>query len=197
MFVVHIRYLICSLRKDLIDKELYTKMKKAGVKLIGYGIESGNQDVLDYYNKKITLQQIRNAVNLARKSGFKTFGTFMFGAPIETTKHIENTMKFARSLKLDVALFGVLFYAMGSDLWKEAVLNDVISKDEYIVVANSQRNLGNFTLEELYSYVRKANRSYYLRPSYIASQLSRAILNGDINVLLNGMKFITDLKKRT
>jgi len=188
--------MIMGARVDATNKELYTKMKKAGVKLIGYGIESGNQDVLDYYNKKITLQQIRNAVNLARKSGFKTFGTFIFGAPIETTKHIENTIKFAHSLKLDVALFGVLFYAMGSDLWKEAVQNDVISKDEYIVVANSQRNLGNFTLEELYTYSRKANRSYYLRPTYIATQLSRAILNGDINVLLNGMKFITDLKKK-
>ena len=44
------------------DLDLYKKMKKAGVKLIAFGIESGNQDVLNYYNKKITLDQIRKAV---------------------------------------------------------------------------------------------------------------------------------------
>jgi radical SAM superfamily enzyme YgiQ (UPF0313 family) len=39
-------------RVDSSNNVLYKKMKKAGVKYIEYGIESGNQDVLDYYNKK-------------------------------------------------------------------------------------------------------------------------------------------------
>ncbi len=51
---------------ETADLNLYKKMKKAGVKMIAYGIESGNQDVLDFYNKRITLDQIRRAVSLAR-----------------------------------------------------------------------------------------------------------------------------------
>lgn len=187
--------LIMGARVDSSNTALYKKMKNAGVKLIGYGIESGNQDVLDFYNKRVTLHQISNAVSLAKKSGFNTFGTFIFGAPIETKKHFENTINFAKSLPLDVALFGVLYYAMGSPLWDDAVKKGMISSDEYIVVSNSDRNLGNFTLEELYAYTKKANRSFYLRPKFILNQFYHAVLNKDINLILNGMKFITGIKQ--
>ena len=185
--------LILGARIDSADKELYTKMKKAGVKFIGYGIESGNQDVLDFYNKKITLQQIHQTIGLARDMGFLTYGSFIFGAPFETKKHLENTIKFACSLPLDIADFGPLLYEIGSPLWAEAVKNNKISKEEYSVPTDSNRGLGSVTSEELDMYLKKAFKRFYMRPQYVFDQFRLALSRKDFNLLTNGLKFITSI----
>lgn len=171
---------ILGARVDTAEPELYRKMKKAGVKYVSYGIESGNQDVLDFYNKKITLQQIRKAVNLAREMNFVTQGDLILGAPIETKEHIENTIKFISALPLDILLYQPLDYEIGSELWLEAVKNKKISKDEFLVTADSRRGLGNFTTEDLEKYIKKAYRHFYFNPKYIRRLLSETFSQKDL-----------------
>ena len=192
---IDIEFLIQGARVDTADRELYLKMKKAGVKYIFYGIESGNQDVLDFYNKKITLQQIRNTTELAREMGFFIDSSFIFGAPIETKKHVENTIKFACSLPLDRANFVPLIYRKGSQLWSEAVKNKKISSSQYDTLADSSHNLGNFTEEELIEYTINAFKTFYFRPSYVLGQIYKTLLRKDYNVLINGLKFFTLFNK--
>ena len=183
--------LIMGARVDSAERELYKKMKKANVTYLGFGIESGTQAVLDCYNKKITLDQIRRAVELSREMNFSTVGSFMLGAPIEREKHIEETIKFVCSLPLDTAIFRPLKYELGSDLWAEAVKNKKISSEEYLVPADSQRGLGHFTVEELYEYTKKATTRFYLRPNYILGQIYRAFLGKDTNRLKNLFRVAT------
>lgn len=64
------KFIITAARVNSADEELFKKMKKAGVTYIQFGLESGNQDVLDFYNKKTTLDKIRCAVNLGHRMGF-------------------------------------------------------------------------------------------------------------------------------
>ena len=182
-------------RVDSADKELYKKMKKAGVKYIYFGLESGNQDVLDFYNKKITLSQIKQAVNLSRKMNFVTIGNFLFGAPMETEEHIENTIKFACSLPLDIVGFGPLIYILGSDLWNEAVESNKISKDMDVVFADSSKGLGNFTKKELIEYTIIAFHRFYYRPTYLLGQIYRSILRNDYSLLFYGLRLLFSLKK--
>lgn len=171
---------ILGARVDTAELELYKKMKKAGVKYVSFGIESGNQDILDFYNKKITLKQIKKAVKISNDMNFVTQGDFILGAPIETKRHIKNTIKFAASLPLDIVLFQPLDYEIGSELWEEAVKKDKISKDEYSVTADSRRGLANFTSKELENYVKKAYRNFYYNPFYAIRLLSKTFQQGDI-----------------
>ena len=187
----NIDLIIEGARVDSADRELYKKMKKAGVKLIGYGIESGNQDVLDFYNKMVTLDQIREAVKLGKEMGFITLATIMFGAPMETRKHVENTIKFACSLPLDIAIFSPLYYVMGSQLWDEAVKNKKLTKGGYSTIADSRRGLANFTAEELNEITKKATKHFYSRPSYMLGQIYRAFLRKDFRLVKNGLRIIT------
>jgi len=182
--------LVMGARVDTASRELYGKMKRAGFKYLGFGIESGNQDVLDFYNKEITLQQVRNAVNLGSEMGFLMAATFILGAPIETRAHIENTIKFACSLPLDMAFFGSLSYQRGSDLWIEAVKNKIISKDESFVPADSRRGIGNFTPEELQTYTKQAFRSFYARPIFLLSRVYRAFARRDYGLVKRGLSYI-------
>jgi radical SAM superfamily enzyme YgiQ (UPF0313 family) len=174
---------ILGARVDTAEHDLYHKMKLAGVKFIAFGIESGNQDVLDYYHKKITLPQIRKAVTLARKMNFITQGFFIFGAPIETKNHIENTIQLARSLPFDIIDFNILCYEIGSDIWEEAVQQKKISTDEISVLTDSKRGLGNFTPEELEDVIKKGYKRFYFNPKYIARLLSGTFLHRDTNHL--------------
>ena len=184
-------------RVDSANKELFKKMKKAGVKSIFLGIETGNQDVLDYYYKKTTLSQIKKAVKLSRKMNFLTMGSFIFGAPIETKEHIENTIKFACSLPLDFAGFGPLRYIKGSQMWKEAVESNKISKnsDKIYCFADSEKGLGNFTKKELMDYTITAFQRFYFRPNYLLGQIYRNFKRNDYNLLYSGLKFLFSIKK--
>ncbi|KYK34033.1 MAG: hypothetical protein AYK22_00945 [Thermoplasmatales archaeon SG8-52-3] len=187
---INVDLLIQGARVDTAEKDLYLKMKKAGVKYIFYGLESGNQDVLDFYNKNITLQQIRKTVKLAREMKFFIGASFIIGAPMETDKHIENTIKLARSLPLDRVNFVPLIYRMGSALWVEAVKNKKIKPNQYEVLADKSHNLSNFTEDELIHYTTKAFTSFYFRPYYMFEQIFKILLRKEFNLLRNGLKYI-------
>lgn len=162
-------------RCDSADRSLYEKMRDAGVRVIYFGLESGNQDVLDYYNKGIRLDEIRKAVNLSREMGFFTIGSFILGAPFETKRHFENTVKFAKSLPLDVVAFFTLEYAAGSQLWEEAVMEGKIAPEEYFLLSDSQRGLSEFTKEEIEAYCKIAHKRFYFRPKYWMDQVFQAV----------------------
>jgi len=187
-----IELMIEGIRVDSEDEELYRKMKKANVKLVSFGIESGNQDVIDFYDKKFTLEQARKAVRLSRKMGFLILSTFILGgSSIETESHIQNTIKFACSLPIDFVNFLPMYYQQGSSFWLEEVKNKKISKDEYTVMADSRRGLGNFTPEELVEFRNSATRRFYLRPGYMFDQVYQAFLRKNFNLLKYGIKLIT------
>ncbi|KYK32462.1 MAG: hypothetical protein AYK22_09185 [Thermoplasmatales archaeon SG8-52-3] len=192
---IDMEFFIEGARVDTADRNLYLKMKKAGVKTILYGLESGNQEVLDFYNKNITINQIKQTIKLAREMNFFVYTSFIIGAPIETKEQIENTIKFACSLPIDLANFGVLTYLIGSPLWIEAVKKKKITPNIYAVIAEKEKNLGNFTKDELINYVIYAYKSFYFRPNYIVAQVYRSFLRSDIRILLNGLKYLTIISK--
>lgn len=172
-----------EVRVNSADEKLFKKMKKAGFKALAFGIDGGSQEVLDYYNKKATIAQIRKAVNMSRKTGFYTYGTFIVGAPIETEKHIEDSINLAKSLPLDLVAFFVLEYGAGSPLWEEAIKDGKITRDEYLVFADSARGLGNFRKEELDAFAQRAHKEFYVRSWYFADQIIQGFKRKDFRLV--------------
>ena len=129
---LNIEIWIAGIRVTDADANLFKKMKKAGVKSVEFGIESGNQEVLNYYDKKITLDQIRKAVALSKKTGFLTIGNFILGAPIETEKHMDDSINFAKELNLDFAFFYPYNYLKGSALWEDAFQKGIVKENRFV-----------------------------------------------------------------
>ncbi len=121
------------------------------------------------------MDEIRKAVNLSREMGFFTLGNFILGAPFETMRHFEKTIKFAESLPLDAVAFYTLEYEAGSQLWEEAVLEGKIASEEYLVFSDSRRRLSEFTKEEIEAYCKIAHKRFYLRPEYWLDQFFQAV----------------------
>ncbi|MGE5187490.1 MAG: B12-binding domain-containing radical SAM protein [Betaproteobacteria bacterium] len=108
----------CLSRVDTLDLEILTKMKNAGCVRIFFGIESGNDAILNLMNKKITIKQASDAVKLCRQVGVKTGAFFILGYPGENAATILETIKFASSLSLDYLSFTLPYPIPGTPLFE-------------------------------------------------------------------------------
>jgi radical SAM superfamily enzyme YgiQ (UPF0313 family) len=85
-------------RVDTVNPEVLAKLKEAGCDWLCYGIESGNQRILDIVKKKITLDMIRESVKMAKDAGINVLASFILGLPGETKETLVESMDFAREL---------------------------------------------------------------------------------------------------
>ena len=86
-------------RVDTVSEALLMKMKAAGCTAVSFGIESANPDILKTVKKGITLQQVRNAVRMCRRTGIIPYASFILGLPGETQATIKETTDFAVQLQ--------------------------------------------------------------------------------------------------
>jgi radical SAM superfamily enzyme YgiQ (UPF0313 family) len=87
-------------RVDTIDKETLEIMRDTGCDSVGLGIESGNQEMLDRIQKKITLDEARRAVKICKEVGILVQAYFIVGLPGESPQSLRETKEFAESLKV-------------------------------------------------------------------------------------------------
>lgn len=85
-------------RVDTVSRELLEVMKAAGCTMLCFGIESGNQEILDTVKKKITLEKIQKAVELCNEAGVIPMASYIMGLPGETPETVRETLEFARKL---------------------------------------------------------------------------------------------------
>ncbi len=120
-----------GIRVDRFDMELAAKLKHAGCYQIAFGIESGNQNVLDTIKKDTTLEKMRNAVKIARTAGLETFGFFMLGLPGDTEKTMQDTIDFAKSLDMDIVKFDITIPYPGTELYNDWDSRGLIKKKDW------------------------------------------------------------------
>lgn len=118
---------ITNSRVDTIDYELLCAMKKAGCWMVCYGIESGDNKVLEMNKKGATVEQAIQAVKWTKKAGIKVWGYFMLGLNGETKQTMEKTLSLAMSLPCDIANFSISAPYPGTE-W-----NKIASKERWIL----------------------------------------------------------------
>jgi|UniRef100_A0A7V3RI27 anaerobic magnesium-protoporphyrin IX monomethyl ester cyclase len=84
----------CEIRPETVDESLLEKMKRAGCYLVGIGIESGSQKVLDLMRKGITVEQAKHLLELCNRAGMKIKAFFSFGHISETMADVKKTFEF-------------------------------------------------------------------------------------------------------
>lgn len=103
-------------RVDFLTPEVITKMKRAGLYWIQLGLESGNLEVLRKVKKKINLEQVREAVKLAKSNAIYIELLCQVGLPGETKETAEQTIRFAQSLLPDSVCFQLTTPFPGTEL---------------------------------------------------------------------------------
>ncbi len=164
---------VCNSRVDTIDQELIQIMKQAGCWMIGFGLESGDQSMLDKMGKGINLAQIEKAVKFCQAGGLKTYLFFIYGLPWETEQSLEKTLRFALALEGDFVEFHQAYPFPGTDYYKLALENNLFERNELAgtnVFCSPARSF-ELDRETLHKFRKKAMRKFYLRKKYISKKL--------------------------
>ncbi len=166
---------VANSRVNTIDEERLIWMKKAGCWLVAFGIESGNDEIQKRIKKGTTRAQARQAVKLCRKTGIKTYGFYLIGFPWETKEMITDTLHLAKKLNCDfseihvaIPYEGTEFYSIAKDM---GILTDTAVGHNYF--SNPAIGTLHVTRDELIEMRKKALKSLYLKPHYIANTLIR------------------------
>ena len=155
------------------SRELLTAMKHMGCKIISYGVESGSQRVLDWYNKRITLNQVYDAIKNSKKVGIDVIlANFIVGAPIETREEIIDTFNLALKLDIDFPQFHILGIIPGNWIWDQMVDVKRINPDECWEVGTA---ILNIPLSELMARIKETHRKFMQRPRYISRQIYKIL----------------------
>ena len=161
-------------RVDLLKDEVLKSLKSAGCSRIHLGIESGDQDILCQMGKNISISEIVEKVNLAKKIGFELRGYFMLAYPGEKYRTICKTIEFAKSLPLDWASFTITLGLPETDIYKQALKMKYFDSDywrEYTKGAALGPKPFFIPLglknKDLYNLKKKAYLKFYFRPRII------------------------------
>lgn len=162
-----------GVREDFLDEDILSALKSVGCYHLDFGIESGSQKVLDIMKKGKKVEGIANKVYLCHKKGFKLTATFLFGTPGETLDDMEETIRFATTLPLDSATFGIVIPFPGTELRKEAIEKGYLVKRKYEYYNPTRSDFlplletPEWSSSNLIQIIKKANRAFFLRPTQI------------------------------
>jgi len=161
-------------RVDTIDEELARAMRRAGCWMISFGIESGDQALLDAAGKGATVAEAERAVAVVKSAGIKAAGHFVLGLPGETRESLEKTLALAKRLPLDFEQFYCAVPFPGSRLYEEAREKGWLSQSDFSRYRQDEAllELPGLSPEEVMAYRQTAYRHFYTRPRVAVNALS-------------------------
>lgn len=156
----------CLSRTDNIHEEMLFYMKKAGCKRIYFGVESGSQKMLDFYQKDIHVDEALKSLLLTRKNGIETVGFFLLGLPNETEEDFKQSVQFALDARLSMAAVeGIVLYPGTAlyDQYKDQIefsLRPYINqfKDPMVGITHESRK-------------KAFNKAFYMRAGYLGEKM--------------------------
>jgi anaerobic magnesium-protoporphyrin IX monomethyl ester cyclase len=191
----------CSngIRVDAADAELFDVMRRAGCYRVYFGFETGNDEVLKAFGKggRATLDQGIEAVELARAAGLEPNGFFLVGLMPDTEASMQDTIDYAKKVRLDVQKCGICVPLPGTPMFRDLHAQGRIKTtdwDAYTVYNKAENIFDHPTLDwpTITRYFDRFYRQVYLRPGYIGRRLRFLLKNGE---LWQNVRFMTRFLK--
>ncbi|HEX2269074.1 MAG TPA: PhpK family radical SAM P-methyltransferase, partial [Pyrinomonadaceae bacterium] len=101
------------------DEEGIELMARSGCKGVFLGIESGSPAILKNMNKSATIEKYAKGIEMLRRHGIMTFGSFITGFPGETEDTVQETVDFIREVKPDYYRSQVWYCEPGTPIQNE------------------------------------------------------------------------------
>ena len=187
----------CNMRFGALNQEEFNLMKKAGFRLLKFGLESANQKTLDRLNKGIKVEDIFNGCRMAKKAGLTVHLTMIVGYPWETKEDALHTFELAKRLmqsgKADLLQATVLVPYPGTPLWKEAKENNwfLFNPLEYerYDMREPVLKIENGNVNEIAEICGKIY-TIFLTPRYIFQRTKNIRTWNDLKFNLRGVKAV-------
>lgn len=176
---------VCNSRVDTVSPRFLRTIKKAGCWMIGFGIESGNQGVLDRAKKKTSIADAVRSVRMAHEVGLEVTGHCILGLPGETEETLQQTIDFAKFLRLDFAQFYCAVPFPGSELYDLCKENGWLDETDwaYFEQNTSIITTPSLSAQQVMAARDRAYRSFYRQPYIIKNTLTKIKRPKDMGIL--------------
>lgn len=106
-------------RIDTVKPETLSLMRRAGIRWLALGIESGSAHVRDGAIKSLDDNDIRNVVKAIKDAGISVIGNFIFGLPDDTMESMQATLRLSKELNCEFVNYYSAMPYPGSRLFDE------------------------------------------------------------------------------
>jgi radical SAM superfamily enzyme YgiQ (UPF0313 family) len=121
----------CDTRVDVLSEELLHEMRLAGCQRLSLGVESGSQRILDAIHKNITVDEIVEAADMAKRYGVQVRFYMMLGNRGETRETFHETLAFLDRAKPHQYIFSCLSVYPGTADFHEAERAGWLKREQY------------------------------------------------------------------
>jgi len=166
-------------------------MKAAGCYNIILGLESSKDKFLDYLKKDFTIEQVKRAFKLIKKSRIEILAYFMYGIPGQKIEDIRHNIKFIKKLKPDYISVMILQIFSGTELIKIAQNEGWISEG-YI---ENYKSPENYLIKRNIPYLNEEVLNYYIKKTYLEFFFNvNTLLKSTIRYIRNPSRFFNMIK---
>lgn len=170
-----------------ITQEMVSLMKKSGCYRVAFGIESGNQLILNQVIKKgLNLEKVREVNKWFKKEGIEREGFFIIGMPGETKKTVFDSINFAQELELDDAAFFLAQPYPGTELYKQCLEENYLKTEarEFLMTSNPSIETPLLSKNEVKQLQRIANYTFALKKASFKDKMIIYLKYALANLLL-------------
>jgi len=156
-------------RANMVTSEIIALAKQAGCCKLEMGVESGDDDILDVIGKKITTEQIRNAVKIIRQADIPLGTYYILGHPNETEETVRKTIDLAVELNTDTIAVGIMVPYPGTRIYEMACKGQggyqLLSEDwsKYDKYGGRALKIDGLSYKLLEKYQKKALLNLYIK----------------------------------
>ena len=187
-----------QLRADDIVKspKMVEKMSKAGFWVVFIGIESVNEDTLKDINKKVTFDEIMEAVKILHANDIIVFGSLIIGLDLNATEEmIRKDIRFINKTEIDLINVLSLSPFLGTELYNELDEKGlIVSKDwsnyDFLHPVTKTYQL---TLKQIYDLIIYSFKEIKLKNN-VRGILNRIIRKRGFLFILNPLRIIFIMK---
>jgi len=143
----------CSngLRADSVDERLLGRMRKVGFRTVAFGVEAGNNRMLEVLRKQESIEVIEHAIRVSCDLGFDVILFFLVGSPTETWDDVQESMALAQKYPVSDARFYNIIPFPNTELFEWVKSRNCFLRDpeEYLNDASLFENSPCFETPEL------------------------------------------------
>jgi len=117
-------------RANIINDDMALLMKQMNIRSVGLGLESGNNQILQFLKgKSVSVEKNRLAVEVLKRHKITNFSSFIIGSPLESRDQIRETYDFIKDSGIKFFDVNILTPFPGTEIWQYAINHGLVGLD--------------------------------------------------------------------
>ena len=182
----------CQARVDAITENIARILADSNCQYVDLGVESFDDEILAFVKKKITRQQIIDAIKILNQYKVPVKLNILIGtSPLETKDTIKQTFKEARKLNVSQIMFNIVSPFPATEFYTMAKENGWIAGGEYVptdVQRHSILQYPHLSSRDMEKILFRSNLRFFLNPVFVFRQIGKFHSFKDFKMAFKALK---------